>query len=92
MTAEIIDLALVSDARKTLKLWLDQKGIAYFLRRDPRRPFELEPKRVELVVKTAARNPDRARKPHLRAVAHARQEIRRELIRRVVAEMLQTGL
>jgi hypothetical protein len=41
-----------------------------------------------MVVRSAARG----RKPHLRAVEHARREIRRELIRRVVGEMLTTGL
>ena len=42
-------------------------------------------------VRVAAKSPSRRAKPHLKAVEHARQEIRRELIRRVVAEMVQTG-
>jgi hypothetical protein len=90
--AEIIDLALVAEARRTLKHLLEAKGIAWFLRTDARRPFQLEPKRVEHVLRTAARVRERGRRPHLRAVEHARKEVRRELIRRVVAEMLQTGL
>ena len=90
--AEIIDLALVADARKTLTKMLAAKGIAWFLRTDARRPFQLEPTRVEMVLRTAARTRERTRRPHLRAVEHARKEVRRELIRRVVAEMLQTGL
>ncbi len=57
-----------------------------------RRPFQLEPTRVELVLRTAARSRERTRRPHLRAVEHAGKEVRRELIRRVVAEMLQVGL
>jgi hypothetical protein len=87
--ADIIDLALVSDARRYLHKLLDSRGLAWFLREDRRRPFQLEPSRVEMIVRTASRG--RAR-PHLRAVDHARKEIRRELIRRVVAEMLSTGL
>lgn len=87
--ADIIDLALVSDARRYLHKLLDARGLAWFLREDRRRPFQLEPSRVEMIVRTAARGRTR---PHLRAVDHARKEIRRELIRRVVAEMLATGL
>lgn len=87
--ADIIDLSLVADARNTLHLLLDKRGLAWFLREDRRRPFQLEPSRVEMVVRTAVRGRHR---PHLRAVDHARREVRRELIRRVVAEMLQTGL
>jgi hypothetical protein len=87
--ADIIDLSLVADARNTLHRLLDAKGLAWFLREDRRRPFQLEPSRVEMVVRAASKG---RRRPHLRAVTHARKEIRRELIRRVVAEMLQTGL
>lgn len=89
--ADVIDLALVSDARRFLKKLLDAKGLNYFLKTDARRPFQLEPTKVEMVVRTAARSRER-RRPHMRAVDHARKEIRRELIRRVVAEMLGTGL
>ena len=90
--AQIIDLALVADARRYLSKMLETKGLSWFLRQDARRPFQLEPTRVELVLRTAARSRERTRRPHLRAVEHARKEVRRELIRRVVAEMLQTGL
>jgi len=91
--ADVIDLALISDARRYLHKMLDARGLAYFLRKDARRPFQLEPSKVEMVVRTAARSRDKQqRRPHVRAVDHARKEVRRELIRRVVAEMLQTGL
>lgn len=91
-TAEIIDLALVADAKRTLKKMLEARGLAYFLRQDARRPFQLEPTRVELVLRTAARGREKHRRPHVRAVDYARTEVRRTLIRHVVAEMLQTGL
>ncbi|MFT3839761.1 MAG: hypothetical protein QM723_22435 [Myxococcaceae bacterium] len=89
--AEIIDLALLSDARHYLHKLLDTRGLAYFLRPDPKRPYELSPERVNLVLRVAAKKPGRSGKPHQKAVEHARTEIRRELIRRVVAEMVQTG-
>jgi hypothetical protein len=87
--ADIIDLSLVAEARNTLNHLLETRGIAWFLREDRKKPFQLEPSRVEMVVRTAQRG---RRRPHLRAVEHARREIRRELIKRVVGEMLQTGL
>jgi hypothetical protein len=90
--ADIIDLTLVADARRFFHKLLDARGINYFLRTDGR-PFQIEQAKVEMVVRTAARS----RAPHLpkppvRAVEHCRKEIRRELIRRVVEAMLQTGL
>ncbi len=92
--AEIIDLALVADSRRFLSKLLETRGLAYFLRKDARRPFQLEAARVDLVIRTAARARARTRggAPHERAFEHARKEVRKELIRHVVAEMLQTGL
>jgi hypothetical protein len=91
--AEIIELSLVAESRRYLLKLLDARGIAYFLRKDSRRPFQLEPEKVNLVVRTAARTrPVRYGTPHSGAFEHARNEVRRELIRRVVAEMIQTGL
>lgn len=91
--ADVIDLALVADARRYLNKMLDARGISYFLRADARRPFQLEPSKVEMVIRTAARSRDRERRrPHTRAVDYVRKEVRRELIKRVVAEMLGVGL
>lgn len=91
--AEIIDLSLIAESRKHLAKLLEARGINYFLSKDARRPFQLEASRVDLVVRTAARirKADTGR-IHEGAYERARKEIRRELIRRVVAEMLQTGL
>lgn len=89
--ADIIDLALVADSRKYLAKLLDARGLTYFLRTSPSRPFQLEPSKVDLVVRTAARARASAR-PHAHAFEYARKEVRRELIRRVVAEMIHVGL
>jgi len=94
--ADIIDLALVTESRKFLKKLLDERGLNYFLRHDARRPFQLEPQKVDLVIRTAARSRStlhagRARLP-TSAYAQARKAVRRELIRRVVAEMVGVGL
>jgi hypothetical protein len=91
--AEIIDLTLVSDARRYFHKLLDKRGIAYFLRNEGQRLFQIEPAKVEMVVRTAARSrPSHLPKPPIPAMEHCRKEIRRELIRRVVEAMLQTGL
>jgi hypothetical protein len=91
--ADIIDLSLVAESRKYLKKLLEARGIAYFLRKDARRPFQLEPDKVDLVVRAAAKTRDERRgRPHRDAFEHARREVRRELIRRVVAEMISVGL
>jgi len=91
--AEIIDLSLVAEARRYFHKLLDSRGISYFLRKDGHRLFEIEPAKVDMVVRTAAR----ARPPELPelpapALEYCRKQIRRELIRRVVETMLQTGL
>lgn len=91
--AEIIDLSLVADSRRYFHKLLDKRGISYFLRKDGGRLFQIEQSKVELVVRTAARaRPAHLPKPPLGAVDYCRREIRRELIRRVVEAMLQTGL
>ena len=91
--ADIIDLSLLADARRYLHKLLDARGISYFLQKDGHRLFHIEPAKVDLVVRTALRSrPEERPEPHPKAVEHCRQEVRRELIRRVASAMLQTGL
>ena len=91
--AEVIDLSLIAESRKHLTKLLEARGINYFLQKDARRPFTLEPSRVDLVVRAAAKTrKQHTGRVHQSAYERARKEVRRELIRRVVAEMLQTGL
>jgi hypothetical protein len=90
---DVIDLSLIQDARRYFEKLLTTRGISYFLRKDGPRLFHIEQSKVDLVVRTAARaRPQHMPKPPRHAVNHCRQEIRRELIRRVVEAMLQTGL
>jgi hypothetical protein len=91
--ADIIDLTLVADAHRYFHKLLDARGIGYFLRKEGGRPFEIEPSKVEMVVRTAARaRPKHLPRPPRPAVEYCRRQIRRELIRRVVESMLATGL
>jgi hypothetical protein len=91
--ADIIDLTLLADVRRFFLKLIDQRGLAYFLQKDGPRLFQIEPSKVELVLRTAlrTRNPELPR-PHDKAIEHCRQELRRDLIRRVASAMLQTGL
>lgn len=91
--ADVIDLSLLSNAKRYFHKLLDKRGISYFLQKDGHRLFQIEQSKVELVVRTAARcRPAHLPKPPLHAIDYCRKEIRRELIRRVVETMLQTGL
>ncbi|MBI3181885.1 MAG: hypothetical protein HYZ28_07050 [Myxococcales bacterium] len=91
--AQIIDLSIVADAKRYFHKLLDRRGIAYFLRKEGHQLFQIEQSKVEMVVRTAARaRPAHMPRPPIHAVDRARKEIRRELIRRVVQAMLQTGL
>lgn len=91
--ADIIDLSLVAESRKHLEKLLEARGITWFLDLTARRPYALEPSKVDLVVRAAAKTRgERYGRVHVDAFDYARREVRRELIRRVVAQMLQTGL
>lgn len=90
--ADIIDLTLVADAQRYFEKLISTRGIGYFLRKEGGRPFEIEPAKVELVVRTATRaRPRHLPRPPRPAVEYCRKQIRRQLIRRVVEEMLMTG-
>ena len=89
--ADLIDLSLIAESRKHLTKLLDARGLNYFLQQDARRPFRLEPKKVELVVRAAAKGRRRGTVP-AQAWEHARGEVRKLLLRHVVEEMLQVGL
>ncbi len=91
--ADIIDLALIAESRRHLNTLLEARGLNYFLKADARKPFTLEPARVDLVVRSAAKTRKRnTGRLHEDSFERARAEVRRELIRRVVAQMLATGL
>jgi hypothetical protein len=90
---ELIDLRLVADAHRYFHKLLDTRGIGYFLRQEGGRPFEIEPAKVEMILRTAARaRPRDLPRLPAPAIEYCRKQIRRELIRRVVESMLMTGL
>lgn len=91
--ADIIDLTLLADVRRYFQKLLDTRGLPYFLKKEGTRLFQIEPSKIELVIRTAIRTRKAGQpKPPEQAVEYCRTEIRRELIRRVASAMLQTGL
>jgi hypothetical protein len=90
--ADIIDLALLSAARRILRKVLDQRGIAYFLSREGKRLMQIDPSKVDIVVRSAARARAREEaKPSPESVDYCRRRVRRELIRRVAKAMIEAG-
>jgi len=90
--AELIDLGLLSEAKRVMEKLLDQRGIRWFMASEGPRLLALDPSKVDLIVRTAKRV--RERKgfgPHESAVEHCHTQIRRDLIRRVALAMLKTG-
>lgn len=87
----VVDLTLVSRARRALHATLDERGLGFFLAPGSRTP-KLEPRRIAWVVEAARRNvPPRARHDP-NALSRTRRVLRRELIRLLTQKMLQAGL
>ena len=87
----VVDLTLVSRARRVLYSQLEERGLGFFLAASSRAP-KLDPRRIAWVVEAARRNvPPRARRDP-NALSRTRRVLRRELIRRLTEAMLQAGL
>ncbi len=87
----VVDLTLVSRARRVLGRVLEERGLGFFLVPTSRAP-RLDPLRIAWVVEAARRQvgPRARRDPN--ALSRTRRVLRRELIRLVSAAMLQSGL
>ncbi len=89
--SNVVDLTLVSRARRALHATLEERGLGFFLSAASRAP-RLDPRRIAWVVEAARRKvPPRARRDP-DALARTRRVLRRELIRRLTEAMLQAGL
>jgi hypothetical protein len=87
----VVDLTLVSHARRTLAGVLDQRGLRFFLDGPGRSP-RLDARRIAWVVEAARRGVTRRARRDPDALSRTRRVVRRELIRRVAEAMLQAGL
>ncbi|MBS2028943.1 MAG: hypothetical protein JST54_13665 [Deltaproteobacteria bacterium] len=90
---DVIDLSLLQESRKLLRSMLDRRGLTWFLDKEGQRPlFSIEASKLETVLKSSAAKIERkGRSVHPRAMEHCRNELRRELIRRVTEAMMRVG-
>lgn len=89
--ANVVDLTLVSRARRILKTLLEERGLGFFLVSSSRNP-KLDPRRIAWVVEAARRRVGRRARNDPNALSRTRRVVRRELIRLLSEAMVQAGL
>jgi len=87
----VVDITLVSKARRILGRILEERGLGFFLVSSSRSP-KLEPRRIAWVVEAARRQVGRRARNDPNALSRPRRVVRRELIRLLSEAMLQAGL
>ena len=87
----VVDLTLVSQARRALHSTLDDRGLGFFLEESSRAP-RLDPRRIAWIVEVARRRVGSQARRDPNALSRTRRVVRRELIRRLADAMLQAGL
>ena len=87
----VVDLTLVSRARRVLGALLEERGLGFFLSPSARSPT-LDPRRIAWVVEAARRKVGPRARNDPNALSRTRRVVRRELIRRLAEAMLQAGL
>jgi hypothetical protein len=87
----VVDLTLVSRARRVLQLTLEERGLGFFLLSSSRTP-KLDARRIAWVVEAARRRVGRRARNDPNALARTRRVVRRELIRLLADAMVQAGL
>jgi hypothetical protein len=87
----VVDLTLVSRARRILHRLLEERGLGFFLLSSSRTP-KLDPHRIAWVVEAARRGASERGRRDPNALSRTRRVVRRELIRRLSEAMVQAGL
>jgi hypothetical protein len=87
----VVDLTLVSRARRALHAVLEERGLGFFLLASSRAP-RLDPRRIAWVVEIARRKLGPRARNDPDALARTRRVVRRELIRLLAEAMVQHGL
>ncbi len=87
----VVDLTLVSRARRVLHSLLDERGLGFFLLPTSRVP-RLDPRRIAWVVEAARRKVGPRARNDPNALSRTRRVVRRELIRLLSDAMMQAGL
>jgi hypothetical protein len=87
----VVDLTLVSRARRILRAVLEERGLGFFLVSSSRTP-RLDPRRIGWVVGAARRQVCPRARNDPNAISRTRRVVRKELIRLLSEAMLQAGL
>ena len=87
----VVDLTLVSRARRALHHLLEERGLGFFLVPTSRAP-RLDPRRIAWVVEAARHGASRHARRDPNALSRTRRVVRRELIRLLSEALLQAGL
>jgi hypothetical protein len=87
----VVDLTLVSSARRILRALLEERGLGFFLLSSSRTP-KLDARRIAWVVAAARRQASARGRKDPDALSRTRRVIRKELVRRLADAMLQAGL
>jgi hypothetical protein len=87
----VVDLTLVSRARRILRSVLEERGLGFFLVSSSRTP-KLDPRRIAWVVSAARRQVGPRARNDPNALSRTRRVVRKELIRLLSEAMLQAGL
>jgi hypothetical protein len=87
----VVDLTLVSRARRVLRTVLEERGLGFFLLSASRTP-KLDPRRIGWVVSAARRQASPRARKDPDALSRTRRVLRRELVRRLADAMVQAGL
>ena len=86
----VVDLALTSEARRTLHRVLDERGLSFFLKEGKGGGARIGSRRIAWVVEVARRAVRKeVRDPN--ALSGTRRILRRELIRRLAERMVRAG-
>ncbi len=87
----VVDLTLVSRARRVLRALIEERGLGVFLCESSRSP-KLDPRRIGWVVEAARRKVGARARNDPNALSRTRRVVRRELIRLLSEAMVQAGL
>ena len=88
----VVDLSLCTEARRSLRRVLDERGLGFFVRPGPSpgRAPRIDARRIAWVVE-AARRSRRVRSADADSLARTRRVLRRELIRLLADTLLRAG-
>ena len=87
--ADVIDISLHRASLDVVDRLLEERGLAFFLRREGALPFALDPRRIRMAVEVAARKAGRQPVPEAREACY--RAVRRKLIARLAQAMVGVG-